>query len=165
MPIVSDRQLAKYKDTLAKTKSSARRAVAKVKAEHRAGQFIGTMEAVGAAGVVGFLRGKMEKPDGSWFVPGTPIDWELVAGGSLVITGMVGTVLGRYSDDAINAGNGILAHYVGQLGRKMAKEGKFSLIAGAHQLSNPMWHTGELHPVGQYDDLHGALADSMVTAD
>ncbi len=146
MPNVSNEQMVRYKDTLEKARSVGKRAVAKIKAEHKVGQIISTAEAVGAAGVTGFLRGKMEKPDGSWFIPGTPLDWELVAGGSLVAAGMVGTVFGQYSTDSINAGNGILAHYAGQLARKAAKTGSFSLVAG-----------GDTHQ--GYQDLEDVLSD------
>jgi hypothetical protein len=87
-------------------------------------------ETVGSAIVVGFVRGKMEAADGSWNIPGTGVDIEGVAGLALVGAALSRKVFGKHDADAIQAGSGILAHYAGQLARKFAKTGTFSLVAG-----------------------------------
>ncbi len=87
-------------------------------------------ETVGAATVVGFVRGKMEAADGSWNIPGTSVDIEGVAGLALIGAALSRKVFGKHDADALQAGSGILAHYAGQLARKFAKTGTFSLVAG-----------------------------------
>lgn len=87
-------------------------------------------ETVGAATVMGFARGKMEAADGSWNIPGTSVDIEGVAGLVLVGAAVSRKVFGKHDSDALQAGAGILAHYAGQLARKFAKTGTFSLVAG-----------------------------------
>lgn len=87
-------------------------------------------ETVGAAVVVGFVRGKMEAADGSWNIPGTSVDIEGVAGLALIGAALSRKVFGKHDADAMQAGSGILAHYAGQLARKFAKTGQFSLVAG-----------------------------------
>lgn len=88
-------------------------------------------EALGAAALVSFVRGKMEATDGSWNIPGTQIDIEGVAGLGLLGAALSRKVFGKHSQDALNASVGILGHYVGQLTRKFAKTGNFTLIAGS----------------------------------
>lgn len=86
-------------------------------------------EAVGSASVVGFLRGKFEDANGEWRVFNTPMDWEMVIGLAPLLSGIAGA-WGRYDKHMVNIGNGILAHYSGQLTRKWAKTGSFTLAAG-----------------------------------
>lgn len=87
-------------------------------------------ETVGAAVVVGFVRGKMEAADGSWNIPGTSVDIEGVVGIGLIGAALSRKVFGKHDADALQAGAGVLAHYAGQLSRKFAKTGTFSLVAG-----------------------------------
>lgn len=87
-------------------------------------------ETVGGAVVVGFVRGKMEAADGSWNIPGTGVDIEGVAGITIVGMALSRKVFGKHDADAMQVGAGILAHYAGQVARKFAKTGTFSLVAG-----------------------------------
>lgn len=87
-------------------------------------------ETVGSAIVMGFVRGKMEAADGSWNIPGTTVDVELVAGLGIIGAALSRKVFGKHDADAMQAGAGVLAHYAGQIARKFAKTGTFSLIAG-----------------------------------
>ncbi len=87
-------------------------------------------ETVGGAIVVGFVRGKMEAADGSWNIPGTSVDIEGVVGLGLVGAALSRKVFGKHDADAMQVGAGVLAHYAGQLARKFAKTGTFSLVAG-----------------------------------
>ena len=87
-------------------------------------------ETVGGAIVVGFVRGKMEAADGSWNIPGTSVDIEGVVGLGLIGAALSRKVFGKHDADAMQVGSGVLAHYAGQLARKFAKTGTFSLVAG-----------------------------------
>lgn len=90
---------------------------------------------LGAAGF-GYLRGRMEAPSGAWNVPGTTIDLEAVAVVALAALslggGMVHKSLKKIEGPATSATAGVLGHYIGQLARKFAKNGSFSLVAGGY---------------------------------
>lgn len=126
MPFVSDRHLSRIEHSLSRRhQHSGGRAE---KAVHLATT---TAEVVGGAMLVAFVRGKMEdKSTGAWNVPGTTnIDLELVVGVGLAGASMFGA-FGGLSKDVGNAANGVLAHYLGQVARKFAHTGQFTLIAG-----------------------------------
>jgi len=127
MPIISEGQLARIQNVIAskdKALTSARQHIGSKKK-----QIIHSAEAVGAAAAVGFVRGKLEAADGSWDIPGVPVDIEAVIGGGLIV-GSFFKLFGDYDDDAGSAGLGVLSHYAGQITRKWAKAGAFSHIAG-----------------------------------
>lgn len=156
MAFINDRQLATLQTYVDKTKQRATKA--REKAEEKAGEMINVLEAAGAAGAMGYARGKFEQADGSWNVPGTKIDIELAVG--LAGVGAVFfDLFGKYDEHVLSASNGILAHYSGQVARKWAKTGKFSMIAGNNMLvgSNHMMFGQDT----QYaDPLVAALAHS-----
>ena len=129
--LLSGQQLAKIESAIA----SKDRALAKMKShvESRKTQIIHAAEAVGASAVLAFVRGKFEQADGSWNIPGTPVDIEGAVGAGLV-AGSFFKAFGEYDADAGSAGVGILSHYAGQLARKWSKTGKFSLVAGSHHV-------------------------------
>lgn len=129
MPFISDSQLQRLQ--VWKANTERRMETAKKKAEEKAGEAKAIAEGVGAAGLVGFVRGKYEdQTTGAWNVPGTTIDVELVIG--LVLLGAtMFDAFGKYDEDVQNAGIGVMAHYAGQLGRKYGKTGEFSMVAGA----------------------------------
>ncbi|HWO10224.1 MAG TPA: hypothetical protein VNN80_12110 [Polyangiaceae bacterium] len=89
----------------------------------------------GAAGF-GYLRGRMEAPSGAWNVPGTTIDVEAVAVVALTALalggGMLHKSLKKLEEPATHVAAGVLGHYAGQLARKFAKTGAFSLVAGSY---------------------------------
>ena len=85
MPFISDAQIARLQTSYASMQNKM--ASARAKAEEKAGEIKQTLEIVGAAGGMGFLRGKFEEPDGSFNIPGTTIDIEMVAGLGLVGAG------------------------------------------------------------------------------
>lgn len=131
MPIISDTQLARIQNVIA----SKDRALASVKGNvtSKKKQIIHATEAVGAAGAVSFVRGKLEAADGTWDLPGVPVDIESLIGAGLVV-GSFFKLFGTYDDDAGAAGVGILSHYCGQVARKWSKTGNFSHIAGRHHV-------------------------------
>lgn len=129
MPFISDRELAKVQTAV--SANQTRMARARAKAAEKAGEMKQVLEVVGAAGALGFLRGKMEEADGAWNIPGTTIDIEMAAGLLLVGTAFF-DIFGKYDEDVLNAGGGVLAHYAGQVFRKFGKTGQLSLVAGTH---------------------------------
>lgn len=156
---ISDARLAQYKETLAKAKSAGKRAAVKARERSRANQFKSSAEMlVGAAGV-GFARGKMEEPDGTWNIPGTGIDYEMVLGGALTGVGLL-QYAGVYSDDLLNIGSGILAHYSGQLARKYAKTGTFTLVAGESAYSH---NYPTVAGTESSDDLGAAMQSALAS--
>lgn len=143
MAFINDRQLATLQTYVDRTKNSASKA--KEKAQEKAGEMISVMEAAGAAGAMGYARGKFEQADGSWNVPGTKIDMELA-----IALGGIGAVFfdlfGKYDEHVLSASNGILAHYTGQVARKWAKTGQFSSIAGGYDIVGQNMMLGQFAP-------------------
>lgn len=132
MPFISDAQVSRVQATIGSLSARANRA--KAAAEKQANNMMKVAEIVGAGAAIGFVRGKMEKPDasgvaGSFNIPGTQIDIELAVG--LGLTGAsLFEVFGKWDDDALNVGSGVLAHYAGQVFRNWGKTDSFALIAG-----------------------------------
>lgn len=88
------------------------------KAEEKAGEVKSSLEvaagAAGAAYVVGQLEGRGHKAE----IMSLPVD--LVAGGLCIALGVFDAA-GKYDEDTLNLGNGIVAQYIG---RKMYEMGK-----------------------------------------
>lgn len=132
MPFVTDTQLARVQSVVAGAQNKYMSV--KAKAEAKAGEIKDLAEVVGGAAVMGYLRGMVEKsPDnvlgGKFVIPGTSIDIELLAGMGLTGAGMM-DVFGKYDQDALMFGYGMLAHYTGQVSRNMGKSGSFTTVAG-----------------------------------
>ena len=86
MPFISDRQLAVVQDNIQGMKDKMAKFKARAKVEQKAGEAKMIIEALLAAGVCGFIRGKTEKADGSWNIPGTTFDIQIV-----IALGLLGT--------------------------------------------------------------------------
>lgn len=134
MPQLSDSQLARLGSQITSRDSTIARLRDQMKSKAVQDNAMGLGIAVASAAGFGFLRGKMEASTGAWNVPGTQIDWEAVACVALATValggGMISKDLKKLEGPAADACKGIAGHYLGQLARKMAKTGKFSLIAG-----------------------------------
>jgi len=129
MPFISDTQIARVQSTMGALAARANRA--KELAERQAGNVKKVAEIVGGGAAVGFVRGKYEKDGSQFVVPGTTIDIGLAAG--LALSGAaLFEVFGKYDDDALNVGAGMLAHYAGQVFRNYGKTDAFALVAGHH---------------------------------
>jgi len=134
MPQISDAQLAKLGNQITSRDAMIDRLRSQVKSKQT--QDNATVLALAAAGGAGFgyLRGKMEAADGAWNVPNTQIDWEAVAvlavSGLALGGGMISKDLKKVETPATAVAAGLIGHYTGQLARKMAKSGSFSLVAG-----------------------------------
>lgn len=155
MPFISDAQLAKVQNVVAKYENAAVKA--KAVAAQKAGEAKVVAEAAGAAGAMGYLRGMREKDGKDFNIPYTTIDIELVTALGLVGTAMF-DLYGKYDPDALAAGIGLLAHYSGQVGRNWGKTGSFGLVAGAYG-GNPLLAAGMVG-VAPHSALASALGQS-----
>jgi hypothetical protein len=127
MPFISDTQIARVQSTIGSL--AARAARARETAARKATDMKKIAEVVGGGAAMGFVRGKMEKDGSAFTIPGTAIDMELAVG--LGLTGAaLFEVFGKYDDDALNVGSGVLAHYAGQVFRNFGKTDSFALVAG-----------------------------------
>jgi hypothetical protein len=133
MPFISDTQIARVQSTIGSLAARANRA--KEEAAKKAGDMKKMAEIVGGGAAIGFVRGKMEKDGGAFTIPGTQIDIELAVG--LGLTGAaLFEVFGKYDEDALNVGAGVLAHYAGQVFRNYGKTDAFALVAGHNYPTN-----------------------------
>lgn len=130
MPVLSDSALAKIETAMA----SANNRYTKLKEKYQKQETIRDMkmtgEALGSAAIFGFLRGKYEQADGTFNLPYLAVDAELAVGMALLGCSYL-NMFGKYDEDFASAGLGIMSHYVGQVARKTAKSGSFSMIAGS----------------------------------
>lgn len=131
---ISETQLARLGEQVNSSRALANRLreQLKSKATQDNAVVLGTA-AAGAAGF-GYLRGRLEAQNGAWNIPGTTIDYEAVAVVALAALalggGMVSKSLKKLEGPATHVAAGITGHYLGQLARKFAKSGSFSLVAG-----------------------------------
>lgn len=126
-------------------------------------------EGIAGAAAVGYARGKFEdKGTGQWNLPGTEIDLEM-----LVVVGLAGVALAgeavglkKMQTHAANLCAGIGGHYAGQVARKMASTGTFSMIAGDTVGELPQYDPHSYQPTqyaAPYDDaVASALSASGV---
>lgn len=147
MPYVSDAELA----ALANTSSSD---VSRPEPESVLG-VVPLASSLGIAGVMGFVRSKLEDPStGQWLVPGTQLDAEaalfaLCAG---VAFGGKYVGLGEWSRLASLGALGIGGHLMSEVGRNFGKTGQLSFTVGS---GVPPWDPTSFDPTqlgNPYDD-------------
>lgn len=118
MPFMSDAQVARLQQHVASKDNQIANLKKKGRLE-RAGEIAFQVgEGAVAAGLVGFLRGTVEK-SGKQFAVG-PVDVELLIGVTLVGLSAF-RLFGKLDSHVLNAGCGVLAHYSGQMGRAMGR--------------------------------------------
>lgn len=127
MPFMSNAEIAKVENILVKNEAAKEKHKAMAKRAEEKG--IAAAEAVGAATVLGAIRGKLEASGTAFVIPGTDLDGQMVIGAGLIIASTL-KGFGKYSDDFFNAGLGILASYGFTIGRAFGKTNKLSLVAG-----------------------------------
>ncbi len=130
MPFVSDRAIVQMKSKVSALQKRASGAAtrARATAREKAEELKTVGESVVAAGAMGFLRGKFQESDGSFELMG--VDIELAAGVALILPQLLSLKVGLPNEDLRNAGVGVLSHYVGQISRKYARTGNFTMVAG-----------------------------------
>lgn len=161
---ISETQLARLGEQVNQSRALAQRLreQLKSKATQDNAMVLG-LAGAGAAGF-GYLRGRLEAANGAWNIPGTTIDYEavaVVALGALALGGgMISKQMKKFEAPVTHVAAGVLGHYVGQLARKFAKSGSFSLVAGA---PTPQ-QLGEGYLASHYanDPVAAALAASGV---
>lgn len=130
MPFISDTALAKIQNAMTATNTRMEKIREKYQKQETIRDMKMTGEALGSAAIMGFLRGKYEQADGTFNLPYVAVDAELAAGLGL-LGGAYLNFFGKYDEDFASAGLGILSHYVGQVARKTAKTGQFTMVAGS----------------------------------
>jgi hypothetical protein len=153
MPWISDAQLAKVSNAVAKYENAAVRA--KAIAQQKAGEAKVVGEAAVMAGLLGYFRGVREKDGKDFNIPYTTIDIELVTSLGLIGTAMF-DLYGKYDPDALAAGIGAFSHYCGQVARNWGKTGNFGLVAGV----NPLLNAGSSIGTSPQSALAAALGQS-----
>lgn len=127
MPFISDKQLESLQSFVGRQKARTAKAIAKTK--ERTDEFVSAAECVGAAGAMGYIRGMREDAEGVWNLPFIKADVEMVTGLAMMGTSFF-NLWGKYDKHILSMGTGIMAHYTGQIMRKLAKTGSFSQVAG-----------------------------------
>lgn len=156
MPFISDSQLERVQAGIAATAARANRAreaVAKQAHTMKTGA-----EIVGAAAALAFVRGKYEKDGSQFVIPGTTIDGQLAIGVVAVGAAMF-NVAGRYDEDLLNMGFGVLAGYAQDVFRNYGKTDSIAMVAGRPMIGAGS-HLGHQfgHPVSMNDSLRSALS-------
>lgn len=118
-------------------------------------------------GAFGYVRGRLEAANGAWNVPGTTIDIEAVAVVAMTALslggGMLSKSLKKFEAPATHVTAGVLGHYLGQLGRKFAKSGSFSLVAGGYGML-PSPGAGERSISFRQTQMAAPFGDPVATA-
>lgn len=131
---ISETQLARLGEQVNQSRALAARLKDQLKSKATQDNAVVLGTAGLSAAGFGYLRGRLEASNGAWNLPGTTIDYEAVAVVALSALalggGMISKSLKKFEGPVTSATAGILGHYLGQLGRKFAKGGGFSLVAG-----------------------------------
>lgn len=162
MPFMSDAQVARLQSHVAAKDTQISNLKKKARYEKAAGIAFQVGEGAVGAGLVGFLRGTVEK-NGKQFALG-PVDVELLLGLGFIGAGAF-KLFGKLDEHIINIGCGILAHYTGQIGRAMGRgQAINSSVIGMlpeHVGYNPTFvGRNELQAGMRTGDLASALAAS-----
>lgn len=161
--MMSNSQLDKMINIKANDDRKIQKLTAAVKAKVEVNKGVTLAVGLSAAGAVGFLRGKTEKSDGTWLIPGVPVDWELAGFAVLAGAAFAGRFVGlkpKHEEFATIAALGVGSHYVGQVTRNLAKGAKlgFPMVAGGYEVG----HLPEYEPQYVGAGLRSALEASGV---
>ena len=101
MPFMSDREMHKVRNAYGNLRNAGARVKQRVQEQRAA--YLSTVECVGAAGAMGWLRGKREDSMGVWNVPFVKFDMELAIGIGLVGASYFGAFKNwKMDDDFLN---------------------------------------------------------------
>lgn len=170
---IAESQLARLGEQVNQSRALALRLKEQLKSKATQDNAMVLALAGAGGGGFGYLRGRLEASNGAWNVPGTTIDYEAVAVVALTALslggGMISKSLKKFEAPVTHVTAGVLGHYLGQLGRKFAKTGSLSLVAGGYgMLPSPgagdrslSFHQTQIGPP-YADPIASALAESGV---
>lgn len=165
---ISETQLARLGEQVNQSRALAARLRDQLKSKATQDNAVALATAGAGAAGFGYLRGRLEAANGAWNVPGTTIDYEAVAVVALSAFalggGMISKSLKKFEAPATHVASGVLGHYLGQLGRKFAKTGSFSLVAGAGYGMLPSPGAGERSLSFRQTQLGAPYADPIASA-
>lgn len=134
MPFISDNALAKIQNVVTTANTRVQRLKEKYQKEETIRDLKMTGEALGAAAIMGYLRGQREEQGKAFNITDKlEVDIELAAGLGLMGAAYM-NMFGKYDEDFASAGLGLLSHYVGQVARNSAKANSMSWVAGTHTI-------------------------------
>lgn len=151
MPYLSDAELGEQLARVERQESSPARS-----SDDAGLSPIAVLGGLGAAGLVGVLRGKFaDKATGEWKVPGSNWDAEaaIVTVLGLIAIGGSHVGLGQYRTMAALGALSVGSHYLGEIGQGFGRTGELKLTVG-HGV--PPWDTTSFDPTqyaGPHDDL------------
>lgn len=144
MPFMSDQAIKKVSHTIQKMKAA--HVNIRDKVQKKTGEAIHAAEVVGGGALAGYLHTRFaDEKTGKLLIPGTQIEALLGVGFGMVAVGYL-DMAGRYDDDAMNVGAGMLAGYafqkMSEVGNKAKANGTiFGQLQGAGQafgmMANP----------------------------
>lgn len=123
----------------------------------------------GAAFAVGYVRGTKEDPNtGAWNIPGTTVDYEAAAAILLAASAFGATYNPKtkaYANWLCFGALGVGCHYLGQIGRKMGRTGKFSTVAGVPGIGAlPQYDPTSYNPTQFSPPYADPVASSLASA-
>lgn len=164
---ISETQLARLGEQVNQSRALAARLRDQLKSKATQDNAVVLASATAGAAGFGYLRGRLEAPNGAWNIPGTTIDYEAVACVALTALalggGMISKGFKRFEGPATSVAAGVLGHYAGQLARKFAKSGSFSLVAGGYGML-PSPGAGDRSPGFRQTQLSAPFADPIAEA-
>jgi hypothetical protein len=155
MPFISDAQMERVQANVASIAARANRAKEMVQKQTK--NMVKVGEIVGGAAALGFVRGKYEKDGSQFVIPGTSLDIQLVAGVAAVGASLF-NFAGKYDEDLLNVGSGMLAGYAQDVFRNYGKTDSIAMVAGNRLVGGmpPMFGAP-----GMNDVLRSALSASV----
>lgn len=123
----------------------------------------------GAAFAVGYVRGTKEDPNtGAWNIPGSTVDWEAAAAILLAASAFGAAYNPKtkpYANFLCFGALGVGCHYLGQIGRKMGRTGKWSTVAGVPGIGALPQYSPESYNPTQFSAPYGdPVASSLASS-
>lgn len=160
---ISDSQLAQVQDEIAKRDSTITKLRMKDRARKAASQAKTVGEIVGTGLIMGAVRGKFEKHDGTFNIPGVNFDLELALGLAITGAGLLGAQgkgpMNKYSDDILTVGSTILAGFARGVAKHWGKTGAFKMSGVSGELPGG-WVGMSADGVASDASVVDALADA-----
>jgi hypothetical protein len=165
---IQESQLARLGEQVNQSRALATRLRDQLKSKATQDNAVALATAGAGAAGFGYLRGRLEAANGAWNIPGTTIDYEAVAVVALTALalggGMISKGFRKFEAPATHVASGVLGHYLGQLGRKFAKTGSFSLVAGHHYGMLPSPGAGDRSISFRQTQTSAPYADPIASA-